>query len=114
MYQDKAYLDGAKNTKEVEISYSLPDEIEIKIKTIIDEWLKAQVITLNNQDIIKTELSKKYEDLASAFKIIKDSDFYLKLFTEVMEMLSMRLTIISLMETISDDSFEPIPINELP
>jgi len=114
MYQDKAYLDGAKNTKEVEISYSLPDEIEIKIKTIIDEWLKAQVITLNNQDKIKTELSKKYEDLASAFKIIKNSDFYLKLFTEVMEMLSMRLTIISLMETISDDSFEPIPINELP
>ena len=110
MYQDKAYLDGANSTKDVEISYSLVDEIEIKIKTIIDEWLKLQVITLNNQDNIKTELRKKYEDLASNFKIIKNSDIYLKLFTEVMEMLSMRLAMISLMESISNDSFEPIPI----
>jgi len=110
MYQDKAYLDRANNSKDVEISYSLLDEMEIKIKSIIDEWLKVQVITLNNQDNIKTELRNKYEDLASNFKIIKDSDIYLKLFTEVMEMLSMRLAMISLMESISDDSFEPIPI----
>jgi len=110
MYQDKAYLDRISNTKDVEISYSLPDEIEIKIKTIIDHWMKAQVITLNNQDKIKTELRKKYEDLANNYNIIKDSDIYLKIYTEVMEMLSMRLTMISLMGAISDDSFEPIPI----
>ena len=110
MYQDKAYLDRLNDFKDVEISYSLLDEIEIKIKTIIDDWLKAQVITLDNQDKIKTELIKKYEDLASNFKIIKDSDIYLKVFTEVMEMLSMRFTMISLMVSISDDSFEPIPI----
>ncbi|MCK4384181.1 MAG: hypothetical protein KAW66_12855 [Candidatus Lokiarchaeota archaeon] len=110
MYQDKAYLDRANNTKDVKISYSLLDDIEIKIKTIIDEWMKAQVITLSNQDKIKTELRNKYEDLASNFKITKDSDIYLKLFTEVMEMLSMRLTMISLMGTISDDSLAPIPI----
>ena len=110
MYQDKDYLDRANNTKDVEVSYSLLDDIEFKIKTRIDEWLKTQVITLNNQDIIKTELRKKYEHFASNFRIIKDSDIYLKLFTEVMEMLSMRLTVISLMESISDDSFEPIPI----
>ena len=110
MYQDKAYLDRLNDFKDVEISYSLLDEIEIKIKTIIDDWLKAQVITLDNQDKIKTELIKKYEDLASNFKIIKDSDIYLKVFTEVMEMLSMRFAMISLMVSISDDSFEPIPI----
>jgi calcineurin-like phosphoesterase family protein len=110
MYQDKAYLDRANNSKDEEISYSLLDEIEVKIKTIIDEWLKVQVITLTNQDKIKTELRKKYDDLASNFKIIKYSDIYLKLFTEVMEMLSMRLAMISLMESISDDSFAPIPI----
>ena len=110
MYQDKAYLDRANNTKDVKISYSLLDDIEIKIKTIIDEWMKAQVITLSNQDKIKTELRNKYEDLASNFKITKDSDIYLKLFTEVMEMLSMRLTMISLMGAISDDSLAPIPI----
>ena len=114
MYQDKAYLDRANNTKEVEISYSLFDEIEIKIKTIIDDWLKTQVITLSNQDKIRTELRKKYEDLASDFKIILNSDFYLNLFTDVMEMLSMRLAMLSLMESISDDSFEPIPINLMP
>ena len=110
MYQDKAYLDRTNNNKDVEISYSLPDEIEIKIKSIMDEWLKAQVITLNNQDKIKTDLRKKFEDTASNFKIIKNSDVYLKIFTEVMEMLSMRLAMISLMGSISDDSFEPIPI----
>jgi len=110
MYQDEAYLDRINNNKDVEISYSLLDGIEIKIKTIIDQWLKTQVISLNNQDKIKTELRKKYEDLASNFKIIKDSDFYLKIYTEVTEMLSMRLTMISLMGAISDDSFEPIPI----
>jgi len=110
MYQDKAYLDRANNSIDVEISYTLLDEIEVKIKTIIDEWLKVQVITLTNQDKIKTELRKKYDDLASKFKIIKDSDIYLNLSTEVMEMLSMRLAMISLMESISDDSFEPIPI----
>ncbi len=111
MYQDQAYLDRKNKTKEVEISYSLLDKIEIKIKTIIDEWLKGQVITLNNQDKIRLELSKKYENLASNFKIIKVSDIYKKLFTEVMEMLSLRLTMISLVESISSDSFEPIPIN---
>ena len=110
MYQDKAYLDRINNNKDVEISYSPLDEIEIKIKTIIDEWLKVQVITLNNQDKIKTDLRKKYEDLASNFKIIKNSDVYLKIFSEVMEMLSMKLTMISLMGSISDGSFEPIPI----
>jgi len=110
MYQDNAYLDRATKIKEVNISYSLHTENEIKIKTIIDEWLKVQVITLNNQDEIKTELGKKYDDLVINFKIIKSSETYEKLFKEIMEMLSMRLTMISLTESISDDSFEPIPI----
>ncbi|MHA1240682.1 MAG: hypothetical protein ACTSQU_07785 [Promethearchaeota archaeon] len=110
MYQDKAYLDRANKTKEEKIYYSLLTENEIEIKTIIDEWLKVQVITLNNQDEIKTELGKKYDDLMIKFKIIKSSEIYKKLFNEIMEMLSMRLTLISLTESISDDSFEPIPI----
>lgn len=113
MYQDKAYLDNINKNKEVEISYTILNEIEIKIKALIDEWLKVQVITLNNQNKIKTELRKKYEELASNFKIVKNSDFYLRIFTEVMEMLSMRFTIMSLKESISDDSLEPIPINQL-
>lgn len=110
MYQDKDYLDRANKNKDVKISYSLLNESEIKIKTIIDGWLKVQAIALNNQDEIKTELGKKYEDLAINFNIIKGSDIYEKLFREVMEMLSMRLTMISLTESILDDSFEPIPI----
>ena len=110
MYQDKAYLDRTLNTEEVKISYSLHNEKEIKIKSIIDEWLKVRVITLNNQDEIKTELGKKYEDLIINFKIIKSSETYKKLFKEIMEMLSVRLTLISLTASISDDSFEPIPI----
>ena len=110
MYQDKAYLDRLNDVKDVEISYSFFDGIEVKIKTNIDEWMKAQVITLSNQDKIKTELRKKYEDLATNYKIIKDSEVYLKLYAEVMEMLSMRLTMISLMGSISGDSLAPVPI----
>lgn len=111
MYQNSAYLDRAKNIKEEEISYSFVDDVESEIKANIDKWLKTQAITLNNQNKIKTELKKEYEFLASSFKIVKNSEVYLKLLTEVMEMFSMRLTMISLMESISDDSFEPIPIN---
>ncbi|TES98462.1 MAG: hypothetical protein E3J90_05850 [Promethearchaeota archaeon] len=110
MYQDNAYLDRATKIKEAKISYSLLTEIEIKIKTIIDEWLKVQVITLNNQDEIKTELGKKYDDLVINFKIIKGSEIYNKLLREIMEMLSMKLTLISLTESISGESLEPIPI----
>jgi len=110
MYQDKDYLDRTNKNKDVKISYSLLNESEIKIKTIIDNWLKVKALALNNQDEVRTELGKKYDDLASNFNIIKGSDIYNKLFKEIMEMLSMRFTMISLMESISDDSFEPIPI----
>jgi len=39
-----------------------------------------------------------------------DSEKSKKLELEVMEMLTMKLTMLSLMDQISDDSFEPIPI----
>ena len=99
MYQDQEYLDRANKFQEVEISYSLNDDIEIKLKDAIDKWLKTQIINLDNQDTLATE-----------FNITKGSDFYQKLSTEIMEMLSMKFTMISLMDSMSDESFEPIPI----
>jgi len=110
MYQDQEYLDRATKFQEVEISYSLNDEIEIKLKDAIDKWLKTQIINLDNQGSLKTNLKDRYDTLATEFRITKGSEFYQKLSTEVMEMLSMKLTMISLMDSMSDESFEPIPI----
>ena len=110
MYQDQEYLDRANKFQEVEISYSLNDEIEIKLKDAIDKWLKTQIINLDNQGSLKTNLKDRYDTLATEFRITKGSEFYQKLSTEVMEMLSMKFTMISLMDSMSDESFEPIPI----
>ena len=110
MYQDQEYLDRANKIQEVEISYSLNEEIEIEIKDAIDNWIKSQIVNLDNQDNLKTNLKNKYDALATEFHITKGSEVYKKLSTEVMEMLSMKLTIISLMDSMSEESFEPIPI----
>ena len=53
MYQDQEYIDRANKFQEVEISYSLNDEIEVKLKDAIDKWLKTQTINLDNQDSLK-------------------------------------------------------------
>ena len=114
MYQDQEYLDRANKFQEVEISYSLKDGIEIEIKDAIDNWLKTQTINLDNQDSLKTNLKKRLDTLANEFNITKGSKFYQKLSTEIMEMLSMKLTMISLMDSMSNESFEPIPIKSSP
>ncbi len=110
MYQDHEYIDRANKFQEVEISYSLNDEIEVKLKDAIDKWLKTQTINLDNQDSLKTNLKNRYDTLATEYSITKGSEFYQKLSTEIMEMLSMKLTMISLMDSMSNESFEPIPI----
>ncbi|GAJ20427.1 unnamed protein product, partial [marine sediment metagenome] len=63
MYQDQEYLERANKFQEVEISYSLNDGIEIEIKDAIDNWLKTQIINLDNQDSLKTNLKNRYDTL---------------------------------------------------
>ncbi|MBY9016238.1 MAG: hypothetical protein KGD68_11140 [Candidatus Lokiarchaeota archaeon] len=110
MYQDQDYLDRIELKKAEEITYLLSEEIEIKIKAKIDNWLKTQIIKLDNQNILSRELLHKYDLLAKEYHLIENSETYQNLSIEVMEMLTMRLTMLSLMEAVSNESFEPIPI----
>ncbi len=110
MYQDQEYLDRLELKKAKEITYLLSDEIEIKIKTKIDNWLKTQTLTLDNQNDLRSELLRKYDLLAKEYHLVESSELYRNLSLEIIEMLNMRFTVQSLMESISDESFEPIPI----
>ncbi|MFX0033280.1 MAG: hypothetical protein ACFE8E_01620 [Candidatus Hodarchaeota archaeon] len=110
MYQDKEYLEKLEYLEEVEISYNQEDKLGFEIKQEIDSWLTNQTLDLNSQEILKLSLKKKYDEIISQNNIDKQSKYYQKLLTEVMEMLTMKLTMISLMETMSDDSIESIPI----
>jgi hypothetical protein len=110
MYQDQDYLDRKEIKKAEEITYLLSEDIEIKIKAKIDYWLKSQIIKLDNQNDLREELQHKYDLLAKEYHLVKNSKTYQNLSIEVMEMLTMRLTMLSLMESVSNESFEPIPI----
>jgi hypothetical protein len=83
---------------------------EIHIKTEIDNWLKTQEINLDNQDNLRELLMEKFKNIIAKHNLSLDSEKAKKLELEVREMLAMKLTMLSLMEHISDDSSEPIPI----
>ncbi|TFG06396.1 MAG: hypothetical protein EU539_07755 [Promethearchaeota archaeon] len=111
MYSDQAYLEKIKDYEEIEVTYLLNDENELRIKREIDKWLETQEVNLDNQDVIRDKLKEVYDKLIGYFKLSKNSEIYTKLLKEVNEMLAMRLTVMSLMESI-DESFEPIPIRK--
>ena len=110
MYQDQNYLKNLKDIKEIEVIYDLTNNTDIKIKNEIDSWLTSQDINLENQEEIKKHLKQKFENLIIQYNISKHSEKFKKLETEIMEMLTMKLTLVSLMDHMLDDSFEPIPI----
>jgi hypothetical protein len=110
MYQDQDYIKKINDLKEIEVSYTLNESIEKDIKNSIDKWLKAQEINLNEQLILREKLRREFKTITQEFKISRDSEIYKRLFVEVMEMLSLKLTMISLNESMSDESLEPIPI----
>lgn len=110
MYQDHEYLSKLKDLEEFEVSYNSNNEIQIRIKRSIDNWLKNREIDLDNQDSIKNLLRLEFERLANKFNLSKKSEVYKQLFGEVIEMLNMRLTVISLTESFPEESFEPISI----
>jgi hypothetical protein len=110
MYQDKEYLDNLEYLEEVEITYAKDDELGIQIKDQIDKWLKTQKLDLDSQVNLKLLLKRKYDEIISKYNIDRTSMYYQKLLTEVIEMLTMKLTMISLMDSVTEESFEPIPI----
>ncbi len=110
MYKDQEYLNNLKSIEEIKVSYNTINDSEIQIKNEIDSWLKGQEINLDRQEELKEKLLMELDRLISKYNLSKTSEEYNKLNIEVMEMLTLKLTMISLMEQIPDDSIEPIPI----
>jgi hypothetical protein len=109
MYSDKDYLNKIKDYEEIEVTYILNNENEIAIKKEIDKWLESQFISLDNQEELKTKLKEIYNRLVASYNLSTDSEIYGKLLKEINEMLAMKLTVLSLMDSV-DESFEPVPI----
>jgi len=110
MYQDQAYIRNLQNLNEVEISYTSSNGVDIQIKQEIDTWINSKDINLDSQDELREHLTQEFENIITKYNLPLDSKKAQKLKIEVMEMLTMKLTMLSLMEQIPDDSFEPIPI----
>jgi len=110
VYEDITYLNKLKKVNPIEVTYNLNNETELQIKKDIDTWLKSQSINLENQEGLKEQLNIEFNRLLLKYNLTKESEKSKKINLEVMEMLTMQLTMLSLMDHISDDSLDPIPI----
>lgn len=110
MYQDQKYLNTLEELKEVEVNYNLATDVDLQIKQEIDSWLNAQDINLDKQDELKEFLKQKFENLVTKYNLAIGSEKSKKLEMEVIEMLTMKLAMLSLMEFVPEDSFGSIPI----
>lgn len=110
MYEDEEYVEKVKDYEEVEVTYVLNDEEEIGIKKQIDNWLETRDIRLNKQDQLEQELDDKFTALINQCGIEQGTEKCDKLWTEVLEMLRMKLTVASLMDGLGESGPEPISI----
>ncbi len=110
MYQDQKYLNELSTAEEVEVDYSLINDVDIEIKSEIDNWLKFQEINLDDQEQLSLRLLGELDKLFFQYNIPQNSEKANNLRMEALEMLTMKLTMLSLMDQFSDDSVEPIPI----
>lgn len=110
MYQDQSYISNLNQMEEKEVRYNHMNGDEIEIKGEIDKWLKNQELDLDKQEELIVQLSYELDRLFTKFNLSKDSVKYKKLHLEANEMLNMKLTMLSLMDQVPDDSFKPIPI----
>jgi len=109
LYQDQIYLSNITSIDEVEVKYNSND-IDVKVKSEIDKWLKDQDIDIDGQDLIKKRMLFLLDRLYSKYGVEKNSEKSEKLQIEVLEMLNMRLTMLSLMDEFQDESIEPFSI----
>ena len=114
MYNDQDYLKKIKGLDDEEVTYVVNNDNEIRIKKRIDLWINAQELSLDRQDELRESLIKEFDriNMTDRRKISRESEEYKRLLGEIVEMLSLKLTVISLMESIPEDSFlpEPLPI----
>jgi len=110
IYQDQEYLTQLYGNKEVQVTYQMNNNTEIQIKSEIDAWLKFQDVNLEKHEELKKRLLNELEMLLLKYNFSHNIEKSKKLQMEVLEMLTLRLTMASLMEHVPDDSFEPISI----
>ncbi|MBN1800199.1 MAG: hypothetical protein JW891_01755 [Candidatus Lokiarchaeota archaeon] len=112
MYKDQHYLDKLTSIDDSEVVYVFNSDNEIKIKKRIDAWFDTQAICLENQEEIRVKLIQEFDriNMTDARKISRASESYQKLLSEILEMFSLKLTVVSLMDSISEESLEPLPI----
>jgi uncharacterized ubiquitin-like protein YukD len=110
MYQDEEYVEKIKGYQEVEVSYVLNDEEEVQIKKTIDQWLETQEISFDKQEELKLGLQNKFNSLINECSLDSDSQRCKELWNEVQEMLNMKLTVLSLMDSIPEEEFAPVKI----
>ncbi|TXT58172.1 MAG: hypothetical protein BAJALOKI1v1_1730006 [Promethearchaeota archaeon] len=103
MYEDNQYVEKIEEYEEIEVSYVLNSEEEIQIKKQVDKWLETQDISLSSQDQLEGKLEEKYNELISNCGLSGESDQCKKLWEEVLEMLRMKLTVISLMASLPEE-----------
>ena len=113
MYSDQGYLNKIQGLDDEEVTYIVNTDNEVKIKKRIDLWLDAQQLSLDNQDELREKLIKEFDRINMTEKrnISRQSEEYKRLLREVIEMLSLKLTVLSLMDSIPEDSFLPEPLS---
>lgn len=109
IYQDINYVKKIESLEAVEISYILGNEQEIDLKEQIDTWISQQTLDLDKTDEIKQQLIEKYDEIIDEYKIAKGTKDYKRILNEIVEMLNLKLTVMSLMNSVADD-IQPIPI----
>jgi len=110
LYGDEEYVEKIEDYEEVEVTYVLNSEEEIQIKKSIDKWLETQEISLKNQELLEKGLKIKFNELINSSGLSKDSENYQKLWKEVLEMLKMKLTVVSLMASLPEEELKPVGI----
>jgi hypothetical protein len=110
MYEDEEYVEKIKGYEEVEVSYVLNNEEEVEIKKAIDQWLESQEISFDKQEELKAGLQEKFQTLVNECSLDSESKTCKDLWNEVQEMLNMKLTVLSLVDSIPESEFEPVKI----
>jgi len=109
IYTDLSYVKKIEDLEQVEVSYVSGDNKEIEIKSRIDKWISRQRLDLNQQEETRFQLIREFENLIMEYSIEKGTSQYKRLMNEVNEMLTLKFTILSLMDSVSED-IAPIPI----
>ena len=110
LYQDEAYLNSLEKLKEIEVEYVHDKDIELEIKNEIHEWLNSVSLDLNNQEELLNQLENKFNELIKKHGISKDSHECNEIFQEIKEMCTMKLVLLSLEDSLENDSCDPISI----